>query len=543
MESQLLCSSVLDNSDKILDIDIIKNWVNTVSQFTNPDDIVWCNGSEDEYNQITSQMIKNGTLIALNNLQYPNCYLYRSDINDVARAEHLTFICTTKKEDTGPINNWLSPKDAKAIINPILKNSMAGRTMYVVPYLLGPPNSDFTQIGVEITDSPYVVLNLKIMTRMGSIALDQLNKYDNFVKGVHATHNLDPKQRYICHFPEENLILSVGSGYGGNALLSKKCHALRIASVNARKENWLAEHMLIMGIEKPDGDITYLTGAFPSGCGKTTTGRCILQLYEPTEGEVVFEGQALTQLNTRSMRAMRRQMQVIFQDPFSSLNPRMTAGNIIGEPLIVHGLVANKVEYKERVAELLNNVGLNPYMADRFPHEFSGGQRQRIGVARALSVDPKFIVCDEPVSALDVSIQAQIINLLEDLQDQFNLTYLFIAHDLSVVRHISDRVAVMYLGKMVEIADRNDIYVNPLHPYTQALLSAVPIPDPVIDAQRERVLLSGEVPSPLNPPSGCVFHPRCPIATDECSQVEPELRQVEPGHWAACIKSPGYGSY
>jgi len=290
-----------------------------------------------------------------------------------------------------------------------------------------------------------------------------------------------------------------------------------------------------------EGETLGLVGE--SGCGKTTTGRCILQLYEPTEGEVVFEGQELTQLNTRSMRAMRRQMQVIFQDPFSSLNPRMTAGNIIGEPLIVHGLVDNKVEYKERVAELLNNVGLNPYMADRFPHEFSGGQRQRIGVARALSVDPKFIVCDEPVSALDVSIQAQIINLLEDLQDQFNLTYLFIAHDLSVVRHISDRVAVMYLGKMVEIADRNDIYVNPLHPYTQALLSAVPIPDPVIDAQRERVLLSGEVPSPLNPPSGCVFHPRCPIATDECSQVEPELRQVEPGHWAACIKSPGYGSY
>ena len=290
-----------------------------------------------------------------------------------------------------------------------------------------------------------------------------------------------------------------------------------------------------------EGETLGLVGE--SGCGKTTTGRCILQLYEPTEGEVVFEGQELTQLNTRSMRAMRRQMQVIFQDPFSSLNPRMTAGNIIGEPLIVHGLVENKVEYKERVAELLNNVGLNPYMADRFPHEFSGGQRQRIGVARALSVDPKFIVCDEPVSALDVSIQAQIINLLEDLQDQFNLTYLFIAHDLSVVRHISDRVAVMYLGKMVEIADRNDIYVSPLHPYTQALLSAVPIPDPVIDAQRERVLLSGEVPSPLNPPSGCVFHPRCPIATDECSQVEPELRQVEPGHWAACIKSPGYGSY
>ena len=280
-----------------------------------------------------------------------------------------------------------------------------------------------------------------------------------------------------------------------------------------------------------------------SGCGKTTTGRCILQLYEPTEGQVIFEGQELTELNTRNMRLMRRQMQVIFQDPFSSLNPRMTAGNIIGEPLIVHGLVDNKVEYKERVSELLNNVGLNPYMADRFPHEFSGGQRQRIGVARALSVDPKFIVCDEPVSALDVSIQAQIINLLEDLQDQFNLTYLFIAHDLSVVRHISDRVAVMYLGHMVEIADRADIYVNPLHPYTSALLSAVPIPDPVIDAQRERVTLTGEVPSPLNPPTGCVFHPRCPMATDECSQVTPELREVEPGHWAACIKTPGYGSY
>ena len=280
-----------------------------------------------------------------------------------------------------------------------------------------------------------------------------------------------------------------------------------------------------------------------SGCGKTTTGRCILQLYRPTGGEITFEGQELTRLSTRQMRGMRRQMQVIFQDPFSSLNPRMTAGNIIGEPLVVHGLVKGKDEYKERVAELLLNVGLNPYMGDRFPHEFSGGQRQRIGVARALSVDPKFIVCDEPVSALDVSIQAQIINLLEDLQERFNLTYLFIAHDLSVVRHISDRVAVMYLGRLVEIADRNEIYRNPLHPYTRALLSAVPIPDPVIDAQRERILLSGEVPSPLNPPSGCVFHPRCPVATDDCSQVVPELREVEPDHWASCIHVPGYGSY
>ena len=277
-----------------------------------------------------------------------------------------------------------------------------------------------------------------------------------------------------------------------------------------------------------------------SGCGKTTTGRCILQLYKPTSGQVIFEGQDLTQLGTKQMRAMRREMQVIFQDPYSSLNPRMTAGNIIGEPLIVHGLVKGKNEYRDRVAELLQNVGLNPYMADRFPHEFSGGQRQRIGVARALSVSPKFIVADEPVSALDVSIQAQIINLLEELQEQFNLTYLFIAHDLSVVRHISDRVGVMYLGHLVEIAERNEIYRNPMHPYTRALLSAVPIPDPILDAQRERVLLSGEVPSPLNPPSGCVFHPRCPIADDNCAQTIPQLRPVAPDHWAACLKADGY---
>lgn len=280
-----------------------------------------------------------------------------------------------------------------------------------------------------------------------------------------------------------------------------------------------------------------------SGCGKTTTGRCILQLYKPTEGEVLFEGQELTNLSTRQMREKRREMQVIFQDPYSSLNPRMTAGNIIGEPLIVHGLVSGKAEYRERVADLLQNVGLNPYMADRFPHEFSGGQRQRIGVARALSVGPKFIVADEPVSALDVSIQAQIINLLEDLQEQFGLTYLFIAHDLSVVRHISDRVGVMYLGHLMELAERNEIYVNPIHPYTRALLSAVPIPDPIIDAQRERILLTGEVPSPLNPPSGCVFHPRCPIANDECQQHLPELREVEPNHWAACLRADGYGAF
>ena len=280
-----------------------------------------------------------------------------------------------------------------------------------------------------------------------------------------------------------------------------------------------------------------------SGCGKTTTGRCILQLYKPTAGQIIFNGEDLTKLNSKKMRAKRREMQVIFQDPYSSLNPRMTAGNIIGEPLIVHGLVKGKKEYREKVSELLTNVGLNPYMADRFPHEFSGGQRQRIGVARALSVSPSFIVADEPVSALDVSIQAQIINLLEDLQERFNLTYLFIAHDLSVVRHISDRVGVMYLGHLVEMADRNEIYRNPLHPYTKALLSAVPIPDPVLDAQRERVMLSGEVPSPLNPPSGCVFHPRCPVVSDDCSRVLPELREVEPDHDVACIIAPGYGNY
>ena len=277
-----------------------------------------------------------------------------------------------------------------------------------------------------------------------------------------------------------------------------------------------------------------------SGCGKTTTGRCILQLYKPTAGRVNFEGAELTTLKGRAMRAVRRRMQVIFQDPYSSLNPRMTAGRIIGEPLVVHGIGSGGQERRERVAELLEVVGLNRSMASRFPHEFSGGQRQRLGVARALAVNPQLIVCDEPVSALDVSIQAQIINLLEELQEQFSLTYLFIAHDLSVVRHISDRVAVMYLGHIVEIADRNEIYANPLHPYTKALLSAVPIPDPVIDAERERIVLTGEVPSPLNPPRGCVFHPRCSIAIPECQDQMPALQEVEPDHWVACIRVPGY---
>ena len=277
-----------------------------------------------------------------------------------------------------------------------------------------------------------------------------------------------------------------------------------------------------------------------SGCGKTTTGRGVLQLTKPTSGKVVFEGAELTEMATGDLRAMRRRMQIIFQDPYGSLNPRMTCGDIVGEPLRIHKLTHGKGEYRDRVSELLSIVGLNPYMADRYPHEFSGGQRQRIGVARALAVNPSFIVCDEPVSALDVSIQAQVINLLEELQDQFGLTYLFIAHDLSVVRHISDRIAVMYLGHIVEIADRLELYENPLHPYTQALLSAVPIPDPGLEMQRERIILEGDVPSPLNPPVGCVFHTRCPSMIDDCRNDVPDLREVSPNHWVACIRTEGY---
>ncbi len=273
-----------------------------------------------------------------------------------------------------------------------------------------------------------------------------------------------------------------------------------------------------------------------SGCGKSTTGRAILQFYEPTGGQVVFEGIDLTTLHREEMRRMRGRMQIVFQDPYSSLNPRMTAGQIVGEPIVVHGAVTGRAARQERVAELFNVVGLSPSMASRFPHEFSGGQRQRIGIARALALNPSFIVCDEPVSALDVSIQAQVINLFEELQEEFNLTYLFIAHDLSVVRHIADRIAVMYLGHIVEIAPSEELYENPLHPYTQALLSAVPIPDPRIEATRARTLVKGEIPSPLNPPVGCVFHPRCPLMTEECKAAMPELREVTPGHWAACIK-------
>jgi oligopeptide transport system ATP-binding protein len=272
-----------------------------------------------------------------------------------------------------------------------------------------------------------------------------------------------------------------------------------------------------------------------SGCGKTTTGRVILRLQEPTAGEVIFEGRNVFALNKEELRRMRRDMQIIFQDPYSSLNPRMTVGDIVGEPLEIHNIARGR-EKLRRVQELLEVVGLSPYHVNRYPHEFSGGQRQRIGIARALALNPKLIICDEPVSALDVSIQAQILNLLEDLQKEFKLTYLFIAHDLSVVRHISDRVAVMYLGKIVELAPTEQLFENPQHPYTEALLSAVPIPDP--EVKRERIILPGDVPSPVNPPPGCRFHTRCLYAEERCRLEEPPLEEVAPGHFAACWVLP-----
>lgn len=271
-----------------------------------------------------------------------------------------------------------------------------------------------------------------------------------------------------------------------------------------------------------------------SGCGKTTVGRTILGLYRPTEGAVLIDGINVAGAEGATLMALRRKAQMIFQDPFASLNPRWTVDAIISEPLRVHKLVTNRHERSERVQELLQLVGLSPRHVNRFPHEFSGGQRQRIGVARALASNPQFVVCDEPIAALDVSIQAQVVNLLERLQDQFGLTYLFIAHDLSMVRHICDRVAVMYLGRILEMAASDDLYDGPLHPYTQALLSAVPVPDPRAARQRQRIILRGDVPSPINPPGGCRFHTRCPIAQPHCAQVIPSWREVRPDHWVAC---------
>ena len=325
------------------------------------------------------------------------------------------------------------------------------------------------------------------------------------------------------------------AGQGGDILLSvsglKKYFPVTAGFVVQRT---VAETKAVDGIsfDVRRGETLGLVGE--SGCGKSTTGRCILRLDKPTTGEIRFDGQDLAALSVKEMNRMRERIQVIFQDPYSSLNPRMKVGDIIGEPMKVHAILPDAAQRRERVAELLHVCGLNPAMADRYPHEMSGGQRQRVGIARALALKPEFIICDEAVSALDVSIQAQVINLLEDLREEFNLTYLFIAHDLSVVRHLCHRVAVMYLGKIVELAPADEIFDNPLHPYTQALLAAVPVPDPRIESEREHQVVKGEVPSPINPPSGCVFHPRCPKAVKRCSMSVPELRELSPGHWVAC---------
>ena len=273
-----------------------------------------------------------------------------------------------------------------------------------------------------------------------------------------------------------------------------------------------------------------------SGCGKTTTGRCILQLEKPTAGEIIYGGRDITKLSSNELIDVRKKIQVIFQDPYSSLNPRMKVGQIIAEPMKVHNIITDEAARQKRVRHLLNVCGLASAFADRYPHEMSGGQRQRVGIARALAMDPEFIICDEAVSALDVSIQAQVINLLEDLRDEFDLTYLFISHDLSVVRHICHRVAVMYLGNLVELADGDELFDNPLHPYTRLLLNAVPIPDPEIEKTRGHEIIKGEIPSPINPPSGCVFHPRCPDAVENCKKQLPQLREVKPGHWVACTE-------
>jgi len=303
------------------------------------------------------------------------------------------------------------------------------------------------------------------------------------------------------------------------------------------RQKTVAEVKAVDGVSFTVGKGETLGLVGESGCGKTTVGKCILQLHRATSGKVLFDGSDLCRMSEKELQTPRQKLQVIFQDPYDSLDPRLTAADIIGEPMRIRGMHRTGA-YHKRISELLDIVGLAPYMADRYPHEFSGGQRQRLGIARSLMMNPSFIVCDEPISALDVSIQAQIINLLDDLGKEFGIAYLFISHDLAVVRHISDRVAVMYLGKLMEVADRDGLYKSPLHPYTQALLSAVPIPDPEVEANRPVILLQGEVPSPINPPGGCVFHPRCYKAFKDCPNIVPRLNEVSPGHSVACLLYP-----
>ena len=318
-----------------------------------------------------------------------------------------------------------------------------------------------------------------------------------------------------------------------NDSLVKVSELYKYFPVEGTDDVWRAVDGVTFDIKR--GETLGLVGE--SGCGKSTTGRCILRLIEPTRGAVQFDGRDVTAMGKRELRELRRQMQIIFQDPNASLNPRMKIESIIAEPLLIHG-IGNKKERRDRVAWLLTKVGLDPDYMNRYSHEFSGGQLQRIGVARALALQPKLIIADEPVSALDVSVQAQVVNLLQDLQKEFSLTYLFISHGLAVVEHISTRVAVMYLGRIVEIADARELYRNPLHPYTQALLSAIPIPDP--KQQRDRIILKGDVPTSRNPPSGCRFRTRCPLAIDECARIDPQLREISPGHSVACIRVEGY---